>query len=229
MVVAVDVNQQMTLLRGLLYQEPSDVAWRALCRLLYAWPEEANPEVALDYCHQLLDHWPDTQRRALGSWWPALNETGYARLWPLVRSLQIWFGDIGDKGVERLASWPLMSHITHLDLSVNGVTDEGAVALATSPFLDRLTCLDLSVNEISDEGCEALVNSPHLPRLAHLSLQKNRISEAGAAAIARSPQLARLNTLSLAGNPFRKGQGSAVLDASPHLSLTAREALYKKV
>ncbi len=228
MIEACETNERMSQLRGLLYQSPSDGAWRELCRLLYTWPSGEGLEVAIEYCGSLLERWPDAQRRALGSWWRALDDERYAMLWPLVRSFQIWYGDLGDAGAARLATCPLMAHLTHLDLSVNGITDEGAIELSMSPFLGRLTHLDLSVNEIGDGACIELLVAPGLPSLEHLNLQKNRISELGASLLAESPQLARLGSLRMAGNPTGPG-GAEALERSVYLAPGARQGLFEKV
>lgn len=223
-----NTNLRMSQLRGILYQPPTDEGWQALCRLLYAWPLDADLDLAVEYTDSLLAHWPDDHRRVLGSWWRAIHEERYARLWPLVRCLELWYMNLGDRGAIELAQCPQVAHLTHLSLPLNAITDRGALALAESPYLSGLTHLDLAVNEISDEGFEALITSENLSGLTHLNLQKNRVGDFGAVVAAQSPELGRFQKLHMAGNPFAD-LGAGALASTPHLPGSVKDGLLTPV
>lgn len=226
MSAALNTNHRMSHLRELLYTSPATEAFQAICRLLHDWPSDGDLDIAISYSDQLLARWPDTTRKALGSW-RHTHATGYDRLWPLVRTLEIYYEGLGDQGVVKLCARPQMAHITHLGLPLNHIGDHGAMILAAAPHLERLTCLDLSVNHIGDAGICALVNSPWLGQLKSLNLQKNRLTQEGARVLARTPALARLNELRLAGNPVADDDDEP-LSRSPYLNDQARASLFVK-
>lgn len=223
---ALDINRRMNDLRDLLYTSPGTEVFQAICRLLHDWPSDGDLDVAINYSDQLLARWPDTTRKALGSW-RHTHATGYARLWPLVRALEIYYEGLGDQGVVKLCARPQMAHITHLGLQLNHIGDHGAMTLAATPHLERLTCLDLSVNHIGDAGICALINSPWLGQLKSLNLQKNRLTREGARVLAETPALARLEELRLAGNPVAYDDHEP-LSRSPFLKDHARANLFVK-
>jgi uncharacterized protein (TIGR02996 family) len=100
-----------------------------------------------------------------------------------------------------------LDNLTSLGLAEAGLQDRGVEALATSPLLAQLAELDLTCNSLHDEGIVALAESPNASRLESLDLSRNDIGEAGAVALAQSVGLAGLRWLSLDGHgPGRQGR-----------------------
>jgi uncharacterized protein (TIGR02996 family) len=104
-----------------------------------------------------------------------------------LRSLDIGWNKMGDRGLEALAAAPLGRNLERLELSSNEIGSEGVEALAASEHLGRLACLDLSFNHVSDGGVIALARSPLAQGLRSLALRYNQVGDGGAQAILDSP------------------------------------------
>ena len=58
--------------------------------------------------------------------------------------------------MSRLAHWPGLRRVTHLDLRGNGLSGPDLAALTASPYLEGLTSLELSGNRLNDAATVAL-------------------------------------------------------------------------
>lgn len=96
------------------------------------------------------------------------------RLHP-VRTLHLR-GEVTYEVIKRLMALPLGT-LRDLILSrTSYLTSDGVIVLAQSPVLSHLTHLDLSFNRIANRGARALIESPHLSQLTSLDLRGNDIS-----------------------------------------------------
>jgi hypothetical protein len=71
---------------------------------------------------------------------------------PNLRKLSLRYNDIGQPGVVALASSPLLTGLSHLDLIGNPLTDAGVQALAQSPHLTRLRSLRVTLTDTGRPG-----------------------------------------------------------------------------
>jgi uncharacterized protein (TIGR02996 family) len=104
------------------------------------------------------------------------------------------------KHLGRLASSPLLGHLSILDLDDNDIADAGLARLLTSPHLSGLRELRLAYNRLGTHGATALANCAGLVRLQVLDLGGNRIGDTGARALAESPHLGNLRRLIVGGH-----------------------------
>jgi uncharacterized protein (TIGR02996 family) len=127
--------------------------------------------------------------------------------------------DLKADSVIRLAEFPALARLRHLEFHGSALGDRGAVALARSPHAANLVSLEMSMSLIDDAGAEALAGSPYLGNLRGLLLYMNRIGNAGASAIARSKTLRRLAVLNLELNSVgdRGGRAFAETDGLPEM------------
>ena len=84
---------------------------------------------------------------------------------------------IGDFGIERLVTAPLVSQLHGLNLSSCHISDMGLDALIDSFDLDNLRELYLSDNQITDESIRRFVLSPLAEQLDVLDVRHNELSE----------------------------------------------------
>jgi uncharacterized protein (TIGR02996 family) len=123
---------------------------------------------------------------------------------------------MGPQGGVTVASWPVLSRVTELNLMGNDIGAEGMAALAALSNLERLRILKLGYNNLRDEGAEALASTRSMTNLTVLWLARNRMTARGIAALAPWPGLSHLTTLDLFGN-YPGAEGTAALAASPCL------------
>jgi uncharacterized protein (TIGR02996 family) len=123
-----------------------------------------------------------------------------------------------DSGV-RLAEFPALARLRHLEFHGSALGGRGASALARSPHAANLVSLEMSMSLVDDAGAAALAESPHLGNLRGLFLYMNRIGNVGASALARSRTLRRLAVLNLELNHVgdRGGRAFAATDGLPEL------------
>jgi uncharacterized protein (TIGR02996 family) len=138
----------------------------------------------------------------------------------VARLRKLYLRGIGAAISEPLATSPILTSLTTLDLRQNSLGAEGMAMLADSPNLASLTHLDVRSNNIRDTGAKAVAESPHLRRLTVLDLAGNGIGGPGLQALATSDNLDRLRTLNLAGN-FIGGDSVRALAESAHLGRLA--------
>jgi uncharacterized protein (TIGR02996 family) len=119
----------------------------------------------------------------------------------------------------RLAEFPALARLRHLEFHGSSLGDRGASALARSPHVANLVSLEMSMSLVDDAGAAALAESPHLGNLRGLLLYMNRIGDAGASALARSRTLRRLAIINLELNHVgdRGGRAFAETDKLPEL------------
>jgi len=113
-----------------------------------------------------------------------------------------------DSGV-RLAAFPALARLRHLEFHGSALGDRGVTALAKSPHVANLASLELSMSMVDDRGAAALAESPHLGNLRGLLLYMNRIGSTGAAALAGSRTLRKLAVLNLELNHVGDAGGRA--------------------
>jgi uncharacterized protein (TIGR02996 family) len=119
----------------------------------------------------------------------------------------------------RLAGFPALARLRHLEFHGSNLGDRGAAALANSPHAANLVSLELSMSTVDDAGASALAESPYLANLRGLLLYMNRIGDVGAVALARSRTLRRLAVINLELNHVgdRGGLAFARTDQLPEL------------
>lgn len=191
--------------------------WRAMIKLLEAWPQGHLEQVVLPYLHDILraDHTPR---------YPPAHWYGFAEgsidfvhpAWPLCSALDLYNTEPGDEGAQNLASSAHLEHISYLNLWNTSILAQGVQAIVQSPHLARCRVLNLGGNMFGDVSVKALARSLSLPALSALSLAWNLISMDGAIALAECPQLAQLSFLNLETNNL--GAGAEALRRSPYLS-----------
>ena len=119
----------------------------------------------------------------------------------------------------RLAEFPALARLRHLEFHGSELGDRGATALARSPHVANLISLEMSMSMVDDAGATALAESPYLGNLRGLLLYMNRIGNSGASALARSRTLRRLAVINLelnhVGDPG--GRAFAQTDQLPEL------------
>ena len=127
--------------------------------------------------------------------------------------------DLNAESGIRLAGFPALARLRHLEFHGSSLGDRGATALARFPYVANLVSLEMSMSRVDDAGAAALAESPHLGNLRGLLLYMNRISNWGAFALARSRTLRRLAVLNLDLNHIGDlgGQAFAQTDQFPEL------------
>jgi uncharacterized protein (TIGR02996 family) len=118
-----------------------------------------------------------------------------------------------DSGV-RLADFPALARLRHLEFHGSALGDRGAIALARSPHVANLISLEMSMSTVDDPGATALAESPYLGNLRGLLLYMNRIGNAGASALAYSRTLRRLAVINLELNHVGNIGGRAFAQTS---------------
>jgi uncharacterized protein (TIGR02996 family) len=105
-----------------------------------------------------------------------------------------------------LATCPLLTRLTALDLRGNGLDLAAVRELASSPFVANLAVLDLGndnpecPNWLGDEGVGALISSAAFRGLEELDLFACGVGDEGAKLLAAPPHLPRLSVIRLASN-----------------------------
>lgn len=155
-----------------------------------------------------------------------------------LRSLNLWFNQIGDAGVSALFGSSRMSELEELHigsndevspevfaqelaqvrrsrlklLSMDGLALEGEhmAQIAESEALACVEHLHLNHNPIGDVGAQALASSPHLSKLRTLALQSCQIGPEGVEALMRAPWAAQLERLELSMNPIEDRGAQAI-------------------
>jgi uncharacterized protein (TIGR02996 family) len=114
-----------------------------------------------------------------------------------LRKLNLRWCELGDSGLQVIASAKSLTGLTALDLWHNEIGDEGISAFATEAKFTELTDLDLTGNKCGAAGAKALAMSPCLRNLTYLDLTENPIQPAGAMALAASPYFKNLQRLTV--------------------------------
>ena len=115
---------------------------------------------------------PEIFREVLSSRLPALETL---ELWLGTPSYD---GDVTMEDLQPLLSGELFPALKHLGLRDSEIVDDIAANLASAPILSRLTGLDLSLGTLTDTGAEALLDNPALKNLQTLDLHHHYLSEA---------------------------------------------------
>lgn len=97
-------------------------------------------------------------------------------------SLTLTACGLGDEGAVALAAAEFRP--TTLALSECDLTDRGVEAIASSPILSNVETLSLGRNHITDRGVLTLVRSKHTSSVKVVHLEGNRIGDIGAVALA---------------------------------------------
>jgi hypothetical protein len=153
-------------LHTLLQEEPSELAFRAVCSLLDTWPGDNRDALALAV--RALASWPDECRWAPWSWCCALAAGEHRPTWSLVRAVGVRSHHIGCSPIllrtlSRDCVGPL---ITHLHLDRYGFLDDndGATLLTEDPgrwpALEEVGQLDCT-----DDSLRSFLASDLLARL----------------------------------------------------------------
>jgi uncharacterized protein (TIGR02996 family) len=126
---------------------------------------------------------------------------------------RIWADD-----VLRLAQSPVARHLTHLDLSGNGIGNDGLRHLLAEPGyanLEELIVRSDGLPEyecITADGLGAYFPGEHLSKLRHFDIAGHRIGETGFAFVCQSAMRCPIQTLSVASNHLG-GDGSGFIKA----------------
>lgn len=157
-----------------------------------------------------------------------------------LRSLNLWFNQIGDAGFAALFGSSRMAELEELYIGSNYEADpEAFVAafsrvqgarlrvleiggleltgehmgqLAASSVLEGVESLTLNHNPLGDEGARALASSPHLGKLRTLALQSCQIGPEGIEALMCAPWIAQLERLELSMNRIEDRGARAIAD-----------------
>ena len=133
----------------------------------------------------------------------------------LVRELDLFGNDLGNRGPVLLAKSRHLTRLDSLDLGLTQLGDKGLQAIGTSPAFERLRSLKINDNpRLGIPGTKALAESPHLTSLVDLDISGNGLSDAALRPIFDGPPSRRLRRLSLVGNRLRDA-GTAALVAAP--------------
>src|SRR5262249_29246453 len=108
-----------------------------------------------------------------------------------VKSLELSYNSIGDRGIRLLAS-SAIGRLRCLSLAHCEITPKGGAILAGASNLRRLQMLILEGNALDSSVAAALASSPHLEQLVCLDLCDNQIDDRGALALAAYHFLPRL-------------------------------------
>jgi uncharacterized protein (TIGR02996 family) len=134
--------------------------------------------------------------------------------WSALAPVQAW----------RLANWPGLVRLRHLNLAWSGLGDDGLAGLLSGSTLANLRVLNLSSAGLTQAGVEALFRSPHVPALVHLELSGNTLGRdwsAQATEPAFAPNLRRLGlALTRMGDTGVSALAAMNLPALRELNLT---------
>jgi uncharacterized protein (TIGR02996 family) len=125
---------------------------------------------------------------------------------------QVAISRMRPKHLRTLAQMPLLTIVTHLDVSGGTISNSAVVAFARSPYLGRLRELNLSRNQIGDIGAQVLAELSALVGLRVLALSDNAIGDTGAESLAAAPHWHDMKCLELGNNPIGP-DGRALLRA----------------
>jgi uncharacterized protein (TIGR02996 family) len=115
-----------------------------------------------------------------------------------LQTLDLDYNPIGASGLAQLLRGETLASASMVHLSACQLGDDGVDLLASSPALSRLETLSLARNDITDRGAQLLAESPCLTRLTSVGLEGNQITHQGAEVLRRSQ---RLKSVNLARNP----------------------------
>src|SRR5947209_5840340 len=133
------------------------------------------------------------------AWVQEVRLTGPARhlgalldspLFGQLRTLELFYNDLGLPGALALAHAPHLAGLSALTVAGNDLRDAWASALAASANLPRLASLDLAGNELTEVGVRALLAVGHGPRLHTLGLARCSLGAPEFRALAAAPGLA---------------------------------------
>lgn len=227
-----DLQHQLAALRALQFHDPTPERWAQLWALLTDWPDDQDPQVALDYAAAFATRWPDALRVPPGdAALRALRDRRLPRPWPLARALDFNHLDADDAPLDgappgfwtplhalalrpyqlgpdpaarllALARDTLPIGLERLSLRDQGLTADALRPLLTAPDLHRLQALDLSLNPLGDDIGDLIAAAPALASLEALALDYTDLGDAGLRALASAPCRPHLRRLDLASNPF---------------------------
>ncbi len=124
---------------------------------------------------------------------------------------------LDDEAAQSLAKAPWFSALRTLDLSYNKISDRGFEALVDGLEGSGLQRLELRNNQLSDRAMEALGNAPHLwQTMQELDLSHNFIGPRGIQGLAQQTSITSLQRLNLNANPLGQ-RGGMFLRRAPWL------------
>ncbi len=98
-----------------------------------------------------------------------------------IHDLSVAYARLGDTKLRQLLTWQL-GPLRSLDLRYNELRDRGVETIAGAPLVSGVRSLYLQRNEITGAGVRALADSPHLRALELLDLRHNPLGDARALA-----------------------------------------------
>jgi hypothetical protein len=131
-----------------------------------------------------------------------------------LRSLDVHFNHLGDRGLEALVAAPWLEGLERLSLRNNSVGPAGSLALAATP-MGRLRSLDLSFNPIGGSGLAGLASWGALSTVETLDLWGCGVDPEGVAALASSRSVGELRRLDLGSNGLGPAGVRALIAADP--------------
>lgn len=211
----VKARKRLRALRAILRDGASHGAWRALSRLLQAWPEREGFRVGLLLAENHLKAWPRSIRCANAGWWYRRLE-GRCRpeLWRLARVLDLNGIRLTAHGAERLVGGVDLEHFHGLVVGSCRLGDAGVGVLSRSRRLFRVVELDVSNNQLSLLGARELARSPYLINVRRLDVSCNAgLGDAGLAELARSGHGDTLTHLRACSSHVGQEGAAALMDA----------------
>lgn len=106
----------------------------------------------------------------------------------------------GLEGMQHLAAWPGLVHVTHLDIGACGLDASMVKILLQSTYTRNLQALGLNDNHLGSEGARLLVQAKHLGALRSLLLRNNHLDEEGIRLLIESAATPHLTSLDLSRN-----------------------------
>lgn len=192
-----DAQSRLMELRGLFGDleargQRDEEAWKAVCKVFEAWPDDEDLEVAIDYAAEHMRAW-DSWVRVPPETWQATRPGGEPRL-RLATEVVLYDGDAD---VAALAGSRCVENLERL-IVLGPMSNEGLAALAGSPHFARLTSIEVEESgDIDDAGLRTLATGPF--RLEELLLRQNNggVSDKGVKVLADDPAFEGLTALAL--------------------------------
>jgi len=157
-----NTNATIDELRDLLYGEPDEALWQAVCELFDRWPA-SSVTVGIDYARRHLDaRWPDRLRVPPAAWRAAALNGRLPAAWPLVRAFDV---RLLHCGAVKIGVIKVVREHTGLGLKETKDLVEAAPTLVlTAVGLDAANALINGLAEL-----RAAIQPPEAELLAHAS------------------------------------------------------------
>lgn len=236
-------TERMQLLSEILNSGQSELSWKAICELIFVWPENKEKDLAIDFANKHLSSWNDESRHVYSS--SIFSKGQIYSLAKIVRSVIIYKREEnGNRELIAICESPFIKDLKYLVVNKSDIYIEGIRSLTTTRFLNNLISVSFESSTLTEDeltflfsasnltalsalrfknaGLTAprinlLLNSSLIRSVTSLNLSYNNLNDESALIIANCNHLGNLKILDLSNN-FIRDTGAKALANSNYLN-----------